>query len=666
MKKRFTQRAISVLLAVFLAVTGLVPAATAFAGDGVEGYYDLQIFYDATDTIVPKYQEDGVTEHIEYMFEGDELKLKWKLIDSVFPDNGYVKWFSDAPALADVKQDGTVKAFDSSKGAVIHLWIDNEVKTIPILGKVLAPILEKAFFNEYVDLDSMDTEEIVDILVTTLGSNSIIADQIESYEGQLIDSLREYLDKVNSDIHCELYDAEGKKVAEDVIHVVVKKCEEWYANFLPNGTHFTNKSQIPTTVAKGSQVQLYAITTPQRLNYGTVYSVKSSSIFTQGRVVATVDDGGLVKFKNTGTCTIMASPDSEDVVEGLLKFINYFYELENTGTIDTQKAADILIKYIGIDINRTVLAGILDACFAVADIVGDTADPVQLTATAVEVIANLCLQFAYNDTIDFTVVPSQPLEDFDIVGPSSVKEGTQIQLAPDNLVPTIGDVSDIVWRSSDPNVACVDPETGVITGLDAGGSLGALSSQTCTIYALSTTNNVERSVTITVTGKTGKYISKVDINGKDIVGIEETENYSYTIYPKRVAESENLYTKWGIVSGEDEDGNPTYIWASADQPAVDPDNVGKIDANGHFEPLTGGKTTIAFQAQTGYLLSDGSFYEISSYIATKEVETGIPVENIRIGVTERLTSDGNGKLSRNETININGKDYQYATDNLCR
>ena len=173
-----------------------------------------------------------------------------------------------------------------------------------------------------------------------------------------------------------------------------------------------------------------------------------------------------------------------------------------------------------------MLAGILDACFAVADIVGDTADPVQLTATAVEVIANICLQFSYNDTIDFTVVEAQPLEAFDIEGVNSVKEGTQVQLVPTNLVPTVGDVTDIVWRSSDPSVACVDPETGVVTGLDAGGSLGALSSQTCTIYALSTTNNVERSITMTVTGKTGKYISKVDINGLDTVGIEEEADFT--------------------------------------------------------------------------------------------------------------------------------------------
>lgn len=662
MKKTFLKKAISIMLAVVMSVTATLPAVSAFAGDGVEGKYDLQIFFSDTDTIVPSYQEDGKTEYVVYMTEGDELQFKYKMIDSMFPDNGYVKWYSEAPALADVDQTGKVKAFDSSKGAVIHLWIDNEVKTIPLLGAPLAAILEKAFFNEYVDIDSMDTDEIVGILEKALGSNSWIAEQIESYKGELIDSLRTYLDKVNSNVHCVLYDKYGEKQADDVIRIVVKKNEEWYAAFLPNGTHITNKSQVPDTVAKGGQVQLYAITTPQRLNFGTVYSVKSSSIASQGKVVATVDDSGLVKFKNIGTATIMVSPDSDDVIQGLLKFINYFYKLQHTGTIDSKKAADIIIKYIGLDINRNVLAAILDACFAISDIVGDAADPVQLTATAVKLIANLCLQFVYNDTIDFTVVKSKPIEKFEIDGLKTVKEGQQIQLSPTNVVPTVGDISDIVWTSEDPSIACVDKETGVVTGLDAGGSLGSLSSKTVKIHATSTTNNVDRSMEITVTGKTGKYLSKVDIKGKSLVGIEETENFTYTVYPKRVAESDNLYIKWGMVGPEDEDGNPTYIWAEGDAEAVDANNVGKIDSKGHFTPLNGGKCKIALEAKTGYRISDGSFYEISSYTAVKEVETGIPVEKIDIKVTKPLGLGAS--LGRNETVNINGKDYYYCTEKI--
>ena len=146
------------------------------------------------------------------------------------------------------------------------------------------------------------------------------------------------------------------------------------------------------------------MTTPVRLHMGVVYSVKSSSVFTQGKVIATVDDSGLVTFKNTGTVTIVVSPDTEGFINNLLKLVNYIYKLDHTGTIDTKKLADILIKYLGIDIDRNVLAALLDACFAIKDIVGDSADAIQLTATAVKIIANILLKLKYNDTITFTVV----------------------------------------------------------------------------------------------------------------------------------------------------------------------------------------------------------------------------------------------------------------------
>lgn len=658
MMKNSNRKVISLLLSVLIAISGIVPAFSAFAGDGVDGVYDLQIFYKDTNTIVPTKVEGTEDDYIDYLVEGEKLALKYVLIDSEWPDNAYVKWYSDAPALVDVDQDGLVKAFDSSKGAVIHTWIDNEVKTIPLLGSVLGSALEKVFFNEYVDLDTMDTDEIVGLLEKFFGSGSAIADASEGYQGELIDSLRSYLDKANTGIHCELYDNSGTKIGEDVIKIVVTKNEEWYAQFLPNGTHITNKSQIPTTVAKGSEVQLYGIVTPQRLGFGVVYSVKSTSIFSTGKVVATVNDSGLVSFKNKGEVTIMCSPDSEEVIEAILKFVNYFYALENTGTLDTDKIAGILIDYVGIDMNRTVLAGILDVCFAVKDIAGDVADPVQLTATAVEILANIILQFTYNDTITFTVVDAQPLEAFDLDGVSTVKEGNEIKLEVTNIVPSTGDTTDIVWSSSDPSIASVDPKTGVIKGLDAGGALGAVSSQTCLITATSTTNNVKRSVTVTVTGRTGKYISHVDINGSDIVPIEGSEKYTYTVYPQRVADSDCLFVTWGIVAGEDEDGNPQYLWASEDEPAVDPDNVGQMDYRGVYTPIKGGVSTIALQAKTGYRLSDGSFYEISNVIATKEIQTGIPVEKIQISV---LGGTSNGDINRDNTFELNGKSYQYVT-----
>lgn len=658
MARRTTKkRIVSIILAVLLTFTGLLPAGTAFAADGVEGYYDIELFYKDSDTIVPSYQEDGTSDYIEYMTEGQELNLTYKLIDTEMPDNGYIKWYSETPTLVDVTQEGVVKAFDSSKGAVVQTWIDNEVKTIPLVGGAIASVIEKALFNEYIDIDSMDAEAIVDVVEGLFGSDSLLDKYIESYKGELIDSLREYLNNINTSIYVQLFDADETLLAEDYVEVCVLKSEEWYSNFLPNGTHITNKSQINTTVAVGSTVQLYAVTTPLRLKYGVVYSVKSSSIFDQGKVVATVDDSGLVTFKNTGTVTIIVSPDTEQIIEGILKLVNYIYALDNTGTLDTDQIADILIKYVGLDMNRTVLAAILDVCFAIKDVAQDVADPVQLTATAVEIIGNLVLQFIYNDTITFTVVESQPLTDFSISGANTVREGSQIQLSITDIQPEVGDTSDITWESSDPSIASVDPKTGVITGRDAGGSLGSLSTQQCTIYATSAANNITKSYQITVTGKTGKYLSDVEIQGDSYLELGEETDFTYTVYPKRVAESDNLYIDWGIQNGVDEDGNPVYIWASEDTPATN--GIGTIDSKGHYVTTGGGKCTIAVKATTGYYITSENFYEISSFIGTLEVTNGIPVESIEINVNGAVGTLS--ELKAQKTVEINGQDYTYAT-----
>lgn len=656
--KRKSKKLLSVLLAVLMAVTSVIPAASAFAGDGVEGYWDIELFYKDTDTIVPSYVDESAEEkevYVETMKEGQKLNLTYKLIDTEMPDNGYVKWYSDMPTLVDIDQNGVVKAFDSSKGAVIQNWIDNEVKPIPLVGKLMATVLEKALFNDKVDIDSMDTEAIIDIVEAAFGSDSPIAGLVDSYKGELIDSLRKYLNNINSVIHVALYDKDGKELDNDSLRINVVKNDEWYAAFLPNGTHITNKSQIPTTVAVGSTVQLSAITTPLRLHYGTMYSVKSSSIFTQGKVVATVNDSGLVTFKNKGKVTILASPDTDDIINGILGLVNKFYQV--SGTIDSDKLAGILIDYVGIDMNRAVLAAILDACFAIKDVVGGSTDPVQLTATAVKLISNLVLQFAYNDSITFEVVDAQPLESFDIEGANTVQEGSQIQLSITNIQPTTGDTSDITWTSSNPEIASVDPVTGTITGRDAGGSLGSLSSQKCTITATSAANGVTREIQLTVTGKTGKYLSDVEITGTNYLEMGQETDLSYQVFPKRVAESNNLYVTWGMVTGEDEDGNTTYSWATDDAPATD--GRGQIDKTGHYKVVSGGNSTVVLKAQTGYYLSSSKFYEISSKTATFDMSNGIPVENITISVDDALGIASS--INKTTDVNVGDRTYKYVS-----
>lgn len=672
------KRLLSVFLSVLTVITVLTPAFSAWAGD-VIGVYNIQLFYEDGNAVQDT-DEEGNAYH-ETMKEGDTLQLSYKLIDCEIPDNGYVKWYSEAPTLVDVDQNGLVKAFDSSKGAVIHNWIDNEVKPVPLVGKIAGAALEKALFNDKVNVDTMDTDEIIALIEKTMGADSALGKIFESYSAKWIESLRKYLDNINSVVHVTLYDANGEVKADDKLAVTVTKNDAFYANFLPNGTHITNKSQIETTVAKGTTCQLSAVTTPVRLHMGVVYSVKSSSVFTQGKVIATVDDSGLVTFKNTGTVTIVVSPDTEGFINNLLKLVNYIYKLDHTGTIDTKKLADILIKYLGIDIDRNVLAALLDACFAIKDIVGDSADAVQLTATAVKIIANILLKLKYNDTITFNVVDGVPCTDFNITGPDTVQEGAQIQMAITDAKPVAADVSDITWSSSDESVAYVDPKTGIITGRDAGGNMGTVAnSKKCTITATSAANQVVRTKELTVTGKTGRVLSDAVIHAQRDCNIGDQQTLTYTVYPVRVSKANNLNITWGLLDGTDADGNLKYLWAgdAYDETVTDEttgetttvhhdgsveDGIARLDKDGNYTALAGGTATVVLKASTGYKLLDGSYYTISQVQTQTTIFNGLPVSGIDVTVESAVKSAvlaNSVKLQQQQT-EVAGETLDFAT-----
>ena len=672
------KRVLSVFLSVLTVITVLTPAFSAWAGD-VIGVYNIQLFYEDGNAVQDT-DAEGNAYH-ETMKEGDTLQLSYKLIDCEIPDNGYVKWYSEAPTLVDVDQNGLVKAFDSSKGAVIHNWIDNEVKPVPLVGKIAGAALEKALFNDKVNVDTMDTDEIIALIEKTMGADSALGKIFESYSAKWIESLRKYLDNINSVVHVTLYDANGEVKADDKLAVTVTKNDAFYANFLPNGTHITNKSQIETTVAKGTTCQLSAVTTPVRLHMGVVYSVKSSSVFTQGKVIATVDDSGLVTFKNTGTVTIVVSPDTEGFINNLLKLVNYIYKLDHTGTIDTKKLADILIKYLGIDIDRNVLAALLDACFAIKDIVGDSADAIQLTATAVKIIANILLKLKYNDTITFNVVDGVPCTDFNITGPDTVQEGAQIQMAITDAKPVAADVSDITWSSSDESVAYVDPQTGIITGRDAGGNMGTVAnSKKCTITATSAANQVVRTKELTVTGKTGRVLSDAVIHAQRDCNIGDQQTLTYTVYPVRVSKANNLNITWGLLDGTDADGNPKYLWAgdAYDETVTDEttgetttvhhdgsveDGIARLDKDGNYTALAGGTATVVLKASTGYKLLDGSYYTISEVQTQTTIFNGLPVSGIDVTVESAVKSAvlaNSVKLQQQQT-EVAGETLDFAT-----
>ena len=651
MKNSVTKRSASLLLALLLMITSVITAVPAFADGGVVEIYEMEICYEDGVTPVPDKNDEG-EDYVENLMESEKLQLTYKLIGCNIPDGGYVRWYSETPTLVDVDDNGLVTAYDSSKGAVIQLWIDNEVKTIPLIGGIMGSMLESAFFNDTVDVDTMDTDQIIAIVERLFGEGTTYG----AYTSGFVNSLKEYLKKLNCTIHAELCDKDGNVLASDTVKILVVKSDKWYANFLPNGTHITNKDSIETTVAVGSTVKLEALTTPKRLKYGVSYSIQNTSIFNQGSSIAEVDGDGLVTFKAKGTVTVVASPRSEDVAKGITDMIKKASDLIASGDLDSDQLADILINYFGVNMNKTVLVALINGMIRAAELTGNLSDSNAISGMTT--LADSVMKYAYNDKITFTVIDPQPLEDFSIDGPTSVQEGATIQLAVKNIVPSTGDTSDIRWSSSNPAVASVDEITGTVTGRDSGGSLGSLSSKTCTITAYSSANNITKTIDIIVTGKTGNYISDAEINGPTFVNTGESVKYTYSIYPERNADSRYLTVSWGMVTGTDsETGEPAYTWADSENDVSD--GIGSISDDGTYTSVKGGLSTIALKAVTGYDVA-GGFYEISSVTKTLDIQNDTPVSSISLSAAN---AGYVGTLTTTETT-VNGETYKFSTVKL--
>ena len=636
---------ISLITVLSLVVSFAVPSFNAFADGSVYNATDIRMCYSDSGDEVPDKDGEGNT-YREVMLEGEKLQLTYKLVDTEIPEGGSVYWYSETPTLVNVDQTGLVRAFDSSKGAAVQAWIDSEVKTIPLIGNSLASVLESALFNDTIDVDTMDTEQIVSLMRTALGDSA--------YADTLITSLENYLDSINSVIHLQLKDADGNVICEDTLEVLVKKNDAWYADFLPNGTHITNKEEIDTTVAVGSTVQLTAITTPLRLHYGVEYSIKSNSVFNSGSDIASVDENGLVSFYDVGTVTVTASPDSSDVFEGVKKMLIFIDKLlEENEDMDTAQVADILVDYLGVNINKTVLKGILDVTIAISKNNGSLEEYFENSNGTLQTLVNYVLQFAYKDTITFTVIEPVPLEDFEIDGLSKVQEGSQIQLYLTDIKPSTGDKNDVEWSSSDESVAYVDSKTGIITARDGGGSFST-STKEVTITATSIENKISKSKTIKVSGRTGQKLSDIEINGPDYLDTNEECDFSYTAYPER-ASSWTQYASWGLVTGYDDDGNAQYSWASDETPASD--GFCELDSNGHYTSFGNGVSTLVLTVKTGYNLLDGSFYEVSSITKTKQISNSTPVQSITL-TPEKLSNSNNLSINYRE---IEGENRTFVT-----
>jgi len=342
-----------------------------------------------------------VTAQVSLM-ESDTLQLTATLIDCSMPSGGYFYWESETPILASVDQNGLLRAHDSSKGAVLRLWIDNDIRTIPVVGGTLATAIEALFTG--MDVDAMDAEGILNVVET--GAAVLPGDLAEG----LIDKLRQKLNELDTGISVTLYDAAGNVRATDQIRVLVTKSTAITADFFPNGTTITNKGQLPTTVEVGYQMQLQAVTTPMRLHMGVNYSIKT------GKDLANVTDTGLATFTSPGDVTVMVSPDVKGFMDNVLKYADL------VGDNPEQIASTIagILSKLGVPISTDIMKYVL---WGLLYLVG-TENVVAWSGNAIATVANYLLQLSTNDTITVKVVQNLPVQSFTIAGTATVQEGS--------------------------------------------------------------------------------------------------------------------------------------------------------------------------------------------------------------------------------------------------
>lgn len=570
MKRKFMKWQ-SLVLAIAMLVTVIVPAFGVTASAAATHAIDICT-------------EDGtsVTEQITLM-ESKQLQLTHKLLDCSMPEGGYVSWTSESPLIVSVDSTGKIYAHDSSKGAAVRLWIDNDVRTVAVIGPVLAKTMEKLLFNDNIDLDTMDTEAILN---TVRASMNGIPSNISDY---LIKQLEDKLNSLDTGITVTLYSADGEVLASDQVRVLVTNSDKWYASLIPNGAFITNKESLPTTVAVGGTVKLEGGVTPLRLGYGVTWSIDTDSIWTSGTDYATIDDRGNVSFLKEGKVTIKVSPNADDLVDGLMSYINS--AISAGKSVDTAQLARIMIKLLGLNVSEKALKAVLDVLVTVAGATGNTTD---LIATAVKTLSNYLLKASINDSITFTIVQSLEIEKFNLTADKTeLTEGDSTMVRLTDIVPAGSNSQNVLWSSSDESVLTVD-SNGIVKARDAGG-ISSANKRTATVTA--TVDGVSESLEFTVKGKLITTPVDISISGPQTLELDTPQQYTAVLYPER----SNADIIWGLLGDDGE----TISYASKDSVS---NSIATLTKDGVLTASNGG--TVTLYAKSGLISPIVSKYEI--------------------------------------------------------
>ncbi|MBS6629400.1 MAG: Ig domain-containing protein [Clostridiales bacterium] len=656
------KRVLSVFLSVLLAFAALPVTAFAADGDTAPDYeYDLQIYCDGV-----RVDENGDSSetllHVEENHQ-KQLTVKYKGEDSI-PSGSHVVWSSPTPYLVYVDQNGVITGRDSSKGAIMRVWVAENIETLWLIGPGLADSIYD--WMDKNDIDGMDAEGILDMMQMILGP--ILGE--DSANG-LYNSLMNTLNSMNVEIRAELVsDETGEVIAYNSTHVVCDKSNSATADLIPNGTYITNHNEIPATVEVGYEMDLQAITTPLRLNMGVNWEVTQKSwIADVASDIATVDENNHITFNKPGTVTIKATPSTQGLYDKLSSTIE---NAVNTG----QSMGDAIGWMLENIFGMSVGADVIDLLLKVLDGMVQAGDSVE---NIIATISDWILKYSINDSVTVTVVDQINVTGFEIVGDTerlNTGGGTR-QLTLANIEPAgaVVTLDEITWSSSNEDLAVID-NTGLMT--IRGENANKMAWDEIPFEVSATINGVKVTRAASVMGGNDRWPTDLVVNGPSGM-LQKGQNYmvDYAIYPSYMLDDGMLQDYNNIEVGLMIDGTVVYDDNISD--GVLQISTSYIDTprNAHtgqfsITPVGGGNTTLYVKTSSPSQENlIGSKYIVREIpITVYQEATGLTIDqgdSVEVELSERdllLQYSGSTQLTATVTPDdATNKGVTWSSDN---
>lgn len=572
-----TKRYLSILLSLVLLCTTVLPMS-AFAAEN-----PLQILCDGV--VVSGNADNPLT-----IKETEQKQLSVTYNGQTeLPEGTKVVWSSPTPYLAYVDENGVVTGRDSSKGAILRVWVDTHIASLWLIGPGLADIVY-GWFDKY-EIDKLDTEGIVNIM--EVGLKPILG---EATTAGLIESLRNTLNSINVEIRAVLVDeATGEEIAAQSTHVVVAKSDSLTAEFIPNGTYITNHDAVPSTVEVGYTMDMEGITTPLRLNMGVNWKVTEKVLgLDVPTTKATIDEDGKVVFHKPGTVKITATPDSEGLYNKLTELIELSGGIANAGA----SIAKVITEVFGLSVSQSVIDALVKVINGIVD--AGTSDSAETLKKIVATVSDWILGVTINDSVTVTVVDQLDVESFEIYGKLDGLNsyGGTRQLTITNIQPegAIVNPEDVVWATNNSDYAVID-ETGLLT-IRSGGNWGNKIQVTATI------DGISRSINGNILGSNISSPTDLEFSGPDHLEAGETATYDFTVYPLALYDDGALIDYNNVDVGLMVDGTVRYENGVTDG-VLRIDKANNVDAPGGkggtftVTAVGGGETTLYVRTHTG-------------------------------------------------------------------